>query len=437
MSDTLREIFFEKNKHVINQINILKREHSTVVIGSVTVGQVLTGQKGIPALLTDTSKLDPHEGIRYRGYTITALQEILPKLKSDGEPLTEGLFYLFMTGSIPTMNEAQAISKIWKEKEALPDYAIKLMDNLPSTLAPMTQLSTVVTALAGTSSFQKAYVKGIAKSQLWEYAYEDVMTLIARLPLILAYIYRKDYHKGEQIKSNPKLDWAGNLAHMMGYEKDEVKKLMRFFMFLHADHEGGNVSAHTTHLVGSALSNPYLAFAAGLNGLAGPLHGRANQEVLDWIFNLQKELKTNTPTEKQLKEYVKQTLNSGRVIPGYGHAVLRITDPRYVAQLHFAEKYIKGDPMVDIVKKLYEIVPPILQETGKVSNPWPNIDAISGSILNHYGIGPHSLYTALFGVSRSIGVLSSLVLDRLYGLPLERPTSFPTNWFLQKTGEMR
>jgi citrate synthase len=206
-------------------------------------------------------------------------------------------------------------------------------------------------------------------------------------------------------------------------------------MVIHSDHEGGNVSAHSTHLVGSALSNPYYAFAAGMLGLAGPLHGYANQEAIFWIFELIEALGTDEPTKEQLADYVKKTLDEGRVIPGYGHAVLRRTDPRFTAQKEFAEKYIKNDKLINIVNNLYEVVPPILGNIGKIKNPWPNVDAYSGALLYHYGIREYTFYTVLFGVSRALGVLASLIIDRILGLPIERPSSYELKWFTEKAAQ--
>jgi citrate synthase len=202
---------------------------------------------------------------------------------------------------------------------------------------------------------------------------------------------------------------------------------MRLYMTIHADHEGGNVSAHTTHLVGSALSDPYLSLAAGMNGLAGPLHGLANQEVVKWIMEMQKELKTEVPTKAQIEGYVKKTLGEGKVVPGYGHAVLRKTDPRFSAQMDFAKRHFSDDPLVQIVWNVYEVVPPILESLGKVKNPWPNVDAHSGALLVHYGMVEYEFYTVLFGVSRALGVLASLIWDRALGFALERPKSVTTD----------
>jgi citrate synthase len=302
-----------------------------------------------------------------------------------------------------------------------------MLDALPKNTHPMTQFSAAVMALQTESVFAAAYRKGINKKDYWDPMYEDCMNLIARLPRVAAYIYRRTYKNSEHIEPDSKLDWAANFAHMLGFDKDDFKRLMRLYLTIHADHEGGNVSAHSTHLVGSALSDPYLSFAAGMNGLAGPLHGLANQEVIRWIFELKQEI-GGVPTKQQLEDYIHKTLKEGKVVPGYGHAVLRKTDPRFIAQQEFAKKYMPDDENCKIVHMLYEVVPPILESTGKIKNPWPNVDAHSGALLIHYGMTEYDFYTVLFGVSRSLGVLASLLWDRALGVPLERPGSVTSEW---------
>lgn len=424
--------FYKKASKCSKEFQKLKNEHADKVIAQVTIGQVLSGMKGIPLLVTDTSKLDPNEGIRFKGYTIPELQEKLPKINPEGEPLPEGLFYLMLIGEIPSQEDVLNISKDWATRAHVPQHVFDVLDAMPKNSKPMTQLSAAILAMATESIFQKAYRAGVNKKFYWDSTYEDVMNLIARLPVIAAYIYRKNFHNDKHIEPNPHLDWAGNLAHMMGFDSEDVKRLFRLYMVIHADHEGGNVSAHTAHLVGSALSNPYYAYAAAMTGLAGPLHGFANQDVIFWMFEMLDALDTDSPTDEQVAAYCKQTLEEGRVIPGYGHAVLRKTDPRFTAQMEFANKYIKNDPLVNLVNQLYRIVPPILSEVGKIKNPWPNVDAYSGSLLYHYGIKEYTFYTVLFGVSRALGVLASLVNDRIYGMPIERPTSQPLSWFYEQ-----
>jgi citrate synthase len=211
---------------------------------------------------------------------------------------------------------------------------------------------------------------------------------------------------------------------MLGYEDPQFIELLRLYLVIHTDHEGGNVSAHTCHLVGSALSDPFLSFSAAMCGLAGPLHGLANQEVLVFLNKIVKDVGLNYK-EDDLRKWVYNHLKT-QVVPGYGHAVLRKTDPRYECQRQFALKHLPNDPMFKLVSDLYKIVPNILLELGKAKNPWPNVDAHSGVLLQHYNMKEMNYYTVLFGVSRAIGCLSQLIWDRALGFPLERPKSMST-----------
>jgi citrate synthase len=269
------------------------------------------------------------------------------------------------------------------------------------------------------------------KNEYWDATYEDTMNLIARLPRIAAYIYRRSYHEDSHISPDISLDWSGNFAHMLGNDDPDFASLMRLYLTIHADHEGGNASAHATHLVGSTLSDAYNSMAGGMLALSGPLHGLANQEVIKWVFKMVDTLETRTPSQEQIADYVKTTLANGQVIPGYGHAVLRRPDPRFIAQKKFAEEYIPDDEIVKLIWNCFEVIPGILQGLGKVKNPWPNVDAHSGALLVHYGLTEYSFYTVLFGVSRALGVLSALCWSRALGLPLERPKSVTSTWLKQ------
>jgi citrate synthase len=332
-----------------------------------------------------------------------------------------------LVDELPTDDDVHHLTSVWQRRSHVPNHVFATIEALPKTTHPMTQFVVAVMALQTESQFSKRYAAGMNKKDYWEAVFDDSMDLIARLPRVAAYIYRRKYKKGDHIQPNGLLDWAGNFAHMLGYEDESFKELMRLYMTIHADHEGGNVSAHTTHLVGSALSDPYLSYAAGMNGLAGPLHGLANQEVIKWIFEMRDELKTELPTKEQIAEYVRKTLSEGKVVPGYGHAVLRKTDPRFSAQVEFGKKHMPDDPLVQTVWNIYETVPPILQSLGKIKNPWPNVDAHSGALLVHYGMMEYEFYTVLFAVSRALGVLASLCWDRALGQPLERPKSVTTD----------
>jgi citrate synthase len=424
---SIKEKFKVKADATGAEIKELLKEHGNKKIGEVTLSQVYQGMRGITGLVTETSLLDAQEGIRFRGFTIPELQQKLPKAANGSEPLPEGLFYLMLLGEVPSADDAQELTNIWQRRSHVPNHVFAAIEALPINTHPMTQFVIAVMALQTESQFAKKYAEGLNKKDYWDVTFDDAIDLIARLPRIAAYIYRRKYKNGDHIQPNGLLDWSGNFAHMLGYNSAEFMELMRLYMTIHADHEGGNVSAHTTHLVGSALSDPYLSFAAGMNGLAGPLHGLANQEVIKWIFEMRKALGTESPSKEQIAEYVKKTLSEGKVVPGYGHAVLRKTDPRFTAQMEFGKKHMPNDALVNTVWNIYEVVPPILEGLGKVKNPWPNVDAHSGALLVNYGMVEYEFYTVLFGVSRSLGVLASLIWDRALGFPLERPKSITTD----------
>ncbi len=429
--DSLKEKFASIALPMAKEVKEMIKQHGDIVLGQYTIENVYSGQKGMIGLITETSLLDAEEGIRFRGYTIPELREKLPKAPGGVEPLPEGLFYLMLIGELPTEQDVRAISDEWAKRSNVPSHVFKTLDALPKNTHPMTQFTVAINALQTESQFAAAYSKGINKKDYWDYTYEDVMNLIGRLPRIAAYIYRRTYKNDEHIEPDHKLDWAGNFAHMLGFTHPDFKKLMRLYLTIHADHEGGNVSAHTCHLVGSALSDPYMSFAASMNGLAGPLHGLANQEVIKWIFEMREQI-GNNPTKEEIAAYVNKTLTEGKVVPGYGHAVLRKTDPRFVAQQEFAKRNISNDETVNIVWNVYEVVPPILESLGKVKNPWPNVDAHSGALLVHYGMNEYDFYTVLFGVSRALGVLAQLIWDRALGHPIERPKSVTTEWIKKK-----
>eukprot|EP00243_Klebsormidium_subtile_P003736 TRINITY_DN17325_c0_g1_i1.p1 TRINITY_DN17325_c0_g1~~TRINITY_DN17325_c0_g1_i1.p1 ORF type:complete len:477 (+),score=134.96 TRINITY_DN17325_c0_g1_i1:146-1576(+) len=416
----------------------LKTKYGSVVLGENTLDMALGGMRGIKGMFWETSLLDPEEGIRFRGWSIPELQKKLPTAVEKGEPLPEGLLWLLLTGEVPTKEQVSALSEDLKARAGLPGYVHDTLQALPKGAHPMTQLSVGVMALQSESKFAEAYQKGHSKKLYWDPVYEDSMNLIAKLPELAATIYRNTFKGGKLIPSDTSLDYGANFAHQLGFDDPEFYDLMRLYLTIHSDHEGGNVSAHTVHLVGSALSDPYLSFAAGLNGLAGPLHGLANQEVLRWLEDVKAELGEQDLTKEKIADFVHKTLGSGKVVPGYGHAVLRKTDPRYTCQREFALKHLPDDPLFKLVSLLYEVVPGILLKGGKVKNPWPNVDAHSGVLLQYYGLTESNYYTVLFGVSRAMGVLSQLVWDRALGLPIERPKSITSGWikdFVAKQGK--
>lgn len=419
----LKDRFKKKADSFNNEIVEFLKEHKDDIVGEIKVSQLYGGMRGMTALMTETSLLDPDDGIRFRGYSIPKLREGLPRSEGGQEPLPEGLFYLMLIGEFPSKEDVDHLSSEWGRRSHVPNYVFDVINALPVSTHPMTMFGVGVMALQKESLFAQAYKRGINKRDYWDYTFEDTMNLIARLPRVAAYVYRRKYKNGDDIQPNGMLDWAANFAHMLGYDNEGFRSLMRLYMTIHADHEGGNVSAHATHLVGSALSDPYLALASGLNGLAGPLHGLANQEVIRWIEQMRKELNTELPSKEQIANYIEKTLEEGKVVPGYGHAVLRQTDPRFIAQMDFGKSHCPDDNLVQTVWNIYDVAPKILSSIKKIKNPWPNVDAHSGALLKHYGLVEEEFYTVLFGVSRALGVLSGLCWDRVLGAPIERPKS--------------
>jgi len=424
LKNRLSQLIPEKAAEIKN----IKEKHGDKLLGTCTTSQAYGGMRGVRAMIYETSLLDSDEGIRFRGLTIPEVQQKLPKASGGAEPLPEGLLWLLLTGEVPTQAQVQELSADLANRNKVPEWVLKLLKSLPPDMHPMTQFIVAINALQKESLFAQKYQEGIPKSKYWEYSLEDSLNLIARLPTVAAAIYRYTYKDGKLAQSDNKLDWSANFARMLGYNNKQFDELLRLYLTIHSDHEGGNVSAHATQLVGSTLSDPYLSFAAGMCGLAGPLHGLANQEVLRWIVNLKKKFGDKQITNDELKKALWDTLNAGQVVPGYGHAVLRKTDPRYTCQREFALKHLPNDPLFKLVAQLYEVVPGILKEHGKTKNPWPNVDAHSGVLLVHYGMTEENYYTVLFGVSRALGVLSNLVWTRALGFPIERPKSVTTEW---------
>ncbi|MFH2035874.1 MAG: citrate (Si)-synthase [Candidatus Zixiibacteriota bacterium] len=388
-------------------------------ISDCTVAQAYGGMRGVKAMICDTSVVYPDKGLIIRGYPIMDIRDKLP----------EDIFFLLCTGKMPTTAERNALSDEYAKRSKVPTYVWKVLEAMPKNSHPMTMLNTAILVLQKESEFVKEYNKGMKKTDYWKPTLEDALNLLAKLPGIAAGVYRMRFNKGPRIAYKKSLDWGANYANMLGIKDKSgiFTKLIQMYLTLHCDHEGGNVSANTCHTVGSALSDPYYAVSAGLNGLAGPLHGLANQECLGWVLETMKKF-GGVPTAKQIEDIAWETLNAGKVIPGYGHAVLRVTDPRFSSFLAFGKEYLPDSKVFQTVSLVYDVVPEVLKKQGKAKNPWPNVDAGSGALLYHFGLKEFPYYTVLFSVSRAMGMLSQLVLNRAMGTPITRPKSVSTEW---------
>lgn len=424
--DFLKNKLSEKIEEHRPRTQRLVQDYGDVQLDDVQIAQAIGGMRGIKCLVTDISYLDPEDGIQFRGRSVPEVLESLPRRDQDEMPLVEGQLYFLLTGELPEMGDVDKIRQELSRRRNVPAYVYEVLKSMPDDSHPMAMFSQAILALQNEAKFPDAYHDSdVSREQYWEVMLEDIMNLLAKLPVIGAWIYREKYHAGDTISSDRDLDFGGDFAQMMGID-EPYDDVMRMYFIIHADHESGNVSAHTAHLVASALSDAYYSYSAAMDGLAGPLHGLANQEVLRWIQTLMDEVGDGVPTKDEIADYCWDTLESGRVIPGYGHAVLRKTDPRYTAQREFALKHMQDDPLFKVVDRLYQVVPDILEEQGKAKNPWPNVDAHSGVIQWHYGVQEYDFYTVLFGIGRALGVLSNLVWDRALMYPLERPKCVTT-----------
>ena len=416
---SLQETLAKKIPEWRKEIGDIKKKLGSKVISEVTVTQAYGGMRGVKGMICDTSVVYPDKGLIIRGYPIMDLRDRLP----------EEIFYLLCTGELPNKAALKALQKELADRSRVPKYVWDVLEAMPKDSHPMAMLDTGILVMQKESEFKKAYDKGMKKTEYWKPMLEDSLNLLAALPGIAAGVYRLRFKKGNRIGYKKDLDWGANFARMLGI-KDKTgifTKLIRLYLTLHCDHEGGNVSANTCHTVGSALSDAYYSVSAGLNGLAGPLHGLANQECLGWVLDTMKKFK-GAPTEEQIRQYAWDTLNSGKVIPGYGHAVLRVTDPRFSSFLAFGKEYLPESPVFQTVARVYDIVPEVLKEHGKAKNPWPNVDAGSGALLYHFGLKEFPYYTVLFSVSRAMGMLSQLILNRALGTAITRPKSVSTEW---------
>jgi citrate synthase len=409
-----------------DEIKNIVKTHGAKQVSTVNVEQLIGGMRGVKGMICDTSLVEPDQGLIIRGIPIAKLTDKLP----------EETFYLLLTGELPNKDELKELQNEWTKRAGVPEYVWKVLEAMPKDSHPMAMLNTGILVMEHDSIFRKRYTEGMPKTDYWDPMFEDCMNLLAKLPELAAGVYRLRFNKGPRIKPKADLDWGSNYAYMMGIpdSSGDFAKLMQLYLTLHSDHEGGNVSAFSCHTVGSALSDIYYSVSAGMNGLAGPLHGLANQECLGFVLEVYKKHGNKCPDRETLTKESWDILNSGKVIPGYGHAVLRVTDPRFDAFLAFGKKFCANDEVFKIVEALFDVVPKVLTQLGKAKDPWPNVDAGSGALLYHYGVTEFDYYTVLFAVSRAMGLCSQMILNRGTGSAIVRPKSVGTDWVKKTVG---
>ncbi len=369
------------------------------VLFEVHESHLNTGLRGYPVGSCRTSAVSAQEGVSYRGYSIAELSTLS----------SESVIHLLLRKEIPSSeDEAIAFSNELRRRAHVPDEVFRLLEKLPKQAHPMEWL------IAGI-----LYLGMVDKADDWQ---EDGLNLIARINTVAAAVFRLREGWGDPIAPHADLPYGPNFAHMLGAPNahEQLGELLRLFHVLHMDHGGGNLSTFTGKAIASGHADVYVSIAGAMGALYGPLHGRANQECLRFV----KEVGSDDP--QRVESFVRAKLDSGGKIFGFGHAVLRAEDPRATVQYAFAEKHFADDPLVRAALALRSIAPRVLKENPKISNPYPNVDAISGALLNAAGLQEPAYYTALFGWSRVVGITAQIIDERVNlregrGVPIYRP----------------
>ncbi len=422
----------EKVEKTRERIRRISDEYGDQKVGEVKVSHLFNGLRELDLLVSDVSYVDSEEGVHFRGYTVKEVLAQLPKAPGSEFPLLGGMYYLLLVGEMPTQKDALAMEEEFRHRSDLPYHVADMIRAMPRDTHPMTMFSQAILALQSRSEFTLLYNNGLQKQDYWRPTLKDGLGLVAKTPAIAAAIYNIKYLNHDMVPPSQTLDWVSNYAYMIRKDWDkQYIDLMRLFFVLHSDQGIGNVSGHTGMLVNSSLSDIYFSCSAAINGLAGPLHGRANQDCLEWLLSIQRMF-NGCPTEAQLEGFIWDTLNQGKVIPGYGHPVLRKTDPRFTAQLEFGRAHMAHDELFQLVELVYKVAPRVLTEHGKAKNPWPNIDAISGAMQYHCGIKEYDFYTVLFGVGRIMGITANIIWSRALHNSLERPQSITLDMLEEK-----
>lgn len=414
----------KKLKEKLSQkLNILNEELSEFLkingdqkVDCVKVKSLFGGLRDVIALNCETSYVSEEEGVILRNIPIKKLIDRYP----------EEILFLLLTGELPNDEELNEIfDEIRKREKEVPFYIFEVIDSFDEDTHPLVMLSCAITLLDNESLFNREYERGLKKDKIWEYYLEDSLNIIAWSSVISAYIYKIKRKEERKIFESSEKDWAFRFCDYIGIEDVDFKKFIRLFLVLHSDHEAGNVSTHSTKCVASTLSSAYCSFASGFNGLRGPLHGTANQSVLRWLFELKE--KNLIDDEEGLKREVTKMVEEGRVVPGFGHSILKKTDPRFEAFYEFGEKVCPDFELFKLVKTLYRIVPEILKKYPKIRDPYPNIDFGSGFLLYYFGLKDFSFYPVLFALSRTLGLTAQVVISRAINEPIENPKSISLN----------
>ncbi len=373
------------------------------VLFEVTEAHLETGLRGVPVGYCPTSTVDPMLGLYYRGYPISELSHYDP----------EEVIYLLFKGELPTPEELSRYRQDIAQKANLPEKVIDCLKALPKEGHPMKWL------VAGLN-----YLGMFAQTKNYS---EEALNVVAQLPTLVAAIYRIREGLGDPIPYSPEYGYMENFTRMLGIEgmPQEFTHLMRVFDILHFDHGGGNLSTFIGKAVASGHEDMYGSLIGAMSGLAGPLHGMANQECLRFLKRALNEVGDPTDSDK-VNAFLNKLWDNKEKLFGFGHAVLRVEDPRATVQYKLGEEICSEHPLFLMAKAMRIQGVEFLKKQPKVSNPYPNVDSVSGSLLTAMGFDDESYYTVLFGMSRCVGIAAQIVYEREQardgkGTPIIRP----------------
>ncbi len=374
---------------------------------TITAKHLDSGMRGIPVGTCQTSYVDPLEGVHYVGYPVGDLADMEE----------EDVVFLLLNKHLPTAEESIAFRKeLTHRAEEMPNGALRVLESLtPGSGHPMDWLSIGIMALGAAETTGDVRI--------------DSINLIARMPELMARIFLLRGGRKEKLRPRkPELGLVENFVHMLGIDDEEAEKMTRvvkFFFILHMDHGGGNLSTFSGKAVASGRASVYASLASAMNALSGPLHGRANQSCLEFVQRI------GTSDHDEIEKFVRSELGARRPIYGFGHGVLRAEDPRARLLIELGEKVCPDDPNFKIAKALREVVPNILKEIPKISNPYPNVDLASGSLLHSVGFRKPDYYTTFFGWARVAGICAQIMDERNSrdgrGVPIYRPKYLAKN----------
>lgn len=374
------------------------------VLFEITKDNLETGLRGYPVGYCTTSSVDPEKGLFYVGRPVSDIDHWEP----------EQVIYLLYHGNEGMPEEVAKFSEQLRERAECSPKLIRHIEQLPRSAHPM-KLFAAALLLAGGFEGKNQYR-------------EDCLNLIAKIPQIAATVINHHADWGATKPSQPSLGYMENFSQMLNVPEGNLEELIRafkLFNILHYDHGGGNLSAFVGKGVASGLEDLYGSISAAMCALAGPRHGKANQDCLHFVKKLVEEIGEDASSDK-VEAAIRQKLANNELVFGFGHAVLRVEDPRATLLYKVAEKYYPDHPLVKMAALLRQAGTKVLKENPKISNPYPNVDAISGVMLTASGFPYPEYYTVLFGLARVVGISRQIVYEREEardgkGTPIVRP----------------